>query len=53
MSTLALRHHATTLAFLPVRRSRRIDNVIRMTRVSLSRRQVRRTARAILERLMA
>lgn len=47
MSTLTLRHHAFTLAFLPVRRVRRFESILRNTKLRVSRRQVKRLLRHI------
>lgn len=47
MSTIALRHHAFTFAFLPVRRVRRFESALRSLRIRSSRRQVRRVLRTL------
>lgn len=48
MSTVSLRHHAFTLAFLPVRRVRRFESILRNTHIRVSRRQVKRLLRNIV-----
>lgn len=47
MSTIALRHHAFTFAFLPVRRVRRFESAMKSLRIRASRRQIKRAIRAM------
>lgn len=47
MSTVSLRHHAFTLAYLPVRRARRIESAMRTVCLRLSARRVRQIMRSV------
>ncbi|KKR84779.1 MAG: hypothetical protein UU48_C0002G0104 [Candidatus Uhrbacteria bacterium GW2011_GWF2_41_16] len=53
MSTLALRHHFFTFAFLPVRRERHWEQTKRFLRIQLSPRQYRRSLRQIMARIFS
>lgn len=48
MPSSALRHHALTLSYLPLRRARRVQSAMRALRIRTSARVLRKALRSVL-----